>query len=105
MKAIKKLNNNELEVILNNDEKKIIASTYLRKSCPCAKCNEDRNSNKTQSEKVIVGSLKIIDSSIDDSVRIEKIWAIGNYAVGVLWGDGHDDGIFSYGLLEKLATT
>ena len=37
------------------------------------------------------------------SVQINKISKVGNYAIKFLFDDGHDDGIYSWGYLKKLA--
>ena len=37
------------------------------------------------------------------SVQINKISKVGNYAIKFLFDDGHDDGIYSWDYLKKLA--
>ena len=37
------------------------------------------------------------------SVQINKISKVGNYAIKFLFDDGHDDGIYSWAYLKKLA--
>jgi len=39
-----------------------------------------------------------------ENVSIEEIKAIGNYAIGLTFSDGHDSGIYSWDLLYKLGS-
>ena len=79
----------------------------LRKNCPCASCLEKYG--LLNHAKPIGGSkkanlLNIISSSIEEETALEKIWSVGNYALGVRWKDGHDTGIYSFSLLRDLAS-
>jgi DUF971 family protein len=37
-----------------------------------------------------------------EELKIDRIWAVGNYALGVAWGDGHNSGIYRFELLRDL---
>jgi len=59
---------------------------YLRGWCPCAACQGHGNEPR------------YVPASNDDLVRIG---VVGNYALGLTWGDGHDTGIYSYRYLRQ----
>lgn len=76
----------------------------LRLHCPCATCNELRG--KSQHEKPLTprrASLQVIQSSAEEETRLEQVWPIGNYAIGLRWGDKHDTGIYSFEVLREIA--
>ncbi|MCO6432150.1 MAG: DUF971 domain-containing protein [Deltaproteobacteria bacterium] len=84
-----------------------IPSRLLRESCPCASCREKHGSlshEKPLGSNKKKAALKIVESSSDEELRIDRIWPIGNYALGILWGDGHQTGIYTYNLLRELET-
>ncbi len=81
-----------------------ISTEILRRNCPCASCREQRGDGESHA-KPLTGkkrSLKIIESSLADELVLERIWSVGNYALGMSWADGHTTGIYPFGLLEEL---
>lgn len=81
-----------------------IKSKTLRNACPCAGCLAERGD--TSHQKPLSGkssSLKIIEASAEEAYQLKEVWAIGNYAIGFRWGDGHKTGIYQYQLLRELA--
>jgi DUF971 family protein len=60
---------------------------YLRGWCPCAACQGHGNEPR------------YIHAQNTDLV---KIGVVGNYALSLTWGDGHDTGIYSYRWLRDL---
>lgn len=65
-------------------EKKIKAAE-LRKKCNCAACIDE-----------FTGKRLIKDESIREDVFPAKIEPKGNYAVAVVWSDGHKSSIYPY---------
>jgi len=67
----------------------------LRKACPCAHCN---------GEKDVFGNIyKGPDSVLSQSsIKILKISLVGQYAIRVFWKDGHSSGIYTFDLLKAL---
>jgi DUF971 family protein len=59
----------------------------LRGYCPCAGCQGHSGTLRFQSG----GNLELRD-----------VEAVGNYALSLRWGDGHDSGIFSFRFLRSL---
>jgi DUF971 family protein len=47
--------------------------------------------------------LKIVKSEPkEEQIKIKKIWSIGQYAVGIEWGDKHNTGIYTFEYLREL---
>lgn len=67
----------------------LFPNRYLRDNCPCAYCErmQPRYSLPVRS---------------DDGIHPAQITAIGRYALGIQWSDGHDSGIYSYATLRAL---
>jgi DUF971 family protein len=101
---IKRLSDKGLEVAWNTGERMEIDSYKLRINCPCATCREKMGD--TSHSTPLTGSRRkafnVIESSIEDETRLLQVWAVGQYAIGIAWADGHDTGIFSYSLLYRI---
>jgi DUF971 family protein len=67
----------------------MLALANLRKNCPCANCLKERENQKPNYIPLL--------SSVH--LTLKDIKVVGNYAVQLVWQDGHDSGIYSY---EKL---
>jgi DUF971 family protein len=46
--------------------------------------------------------LAVIQNTIEEQLELKEIWAVGQYALGMRWGDGHDSGIYPFSLLFEL---
>ena len=85
-------------------------STKLRTNCPCATCEQKRGS--TSHEKPLTAGLSgkgrsrlsVISKDIDKTAEIDlqEVYSVGNYAVGIRWGDGHSSGIYMFSHLLEL---
>jgi DUF971 family protein len=97
------------------DQPRVIPSENLRRACPCASCREERGEGShdtpispRQVENNLKGgkkpsSLQVVSHTKDEQLTLESIWAVGNYALGMRWGDAHDDGIYPFELLYELS--
>lgn len=73
----------------------------LRDNCPCAQCQGEE-----------IGFKKITPLKLDvfspEKYQISSIEPVGNYAIQIIWKDGHDTGIYSFEylrtLMEKMAS-
>lgn len=65
----------------------------LRKFCPCAICITERE-NRGKS---------FIPLFHSGQTKISRINKIGNYAIGILWEDGHNTGIYEFTFLKNLS--
>ncbi len=103
-----------LDVRWSNGTESKLSTKVLRTNCPCATCREARGEGSH--EKPLSGapvgsggtkkpslSLRIIDSSIEEELNLAEVWPVGNYAIGLRWGDGHATGIYTYDLLYELS--
>ncbi len=95
---------NGLEITWSDGIKNTLFSEVLRKNCPCAVCKEKRGDDShSQPLTPKKSMLKVVDSSKEEELKLEKIWQVGQYAVGLLWGDGHQTGIYTFQYLRELA--
>lgn len=90
---IKYIEGKSLDITWDNGETDSIALKILREHCPCAFCRGER---KNQSEHYI-------PLFSDDQQSLFKILQQGNYAIKLVWNDGHDDGIYDFSYLKKLS--
>jgi ATP-binding protein involved in chromosome partitioning len=94
-----------------------IPARLLRTYCPCANCREARgegNHERPLSAPVAESapskgntkkrrSLAIVQNSIEEELDLREVWAVGNYAIGLRWADGHATGIYPFKLLRELS--
>ncbi len=81
-----------------------LSSEILRRRCPCAACREKRGDDSHA--KPLTGkkrSLMIVESNLQQELELQQIWGVGQYAIGLRWGDGHDSGIYTFEYLRELA--
>lgn len=100
-----------VRISLKDGNSILIDSMTLRKHCPCASCLEKRgdtshhnplqNPHKPNNQGRLL--LKVISATHEEETNLNKIWLIGNYALGMKWGDGHDSGIYTFDFLTELA--
>lgn len=94
-----------LEINFADANKIILDSKTIRKNCPCASCQAKRgdtshaNPLTPQSGRSL---LRVISSSLAEEEDLKQIWVLGNYALGMKWGDGHDSGIYTFEFLKSL---
>ncbi len=92
-----------LEITWSGGEKTIIDSETLRRNCPCATCMEKRG--EASHAKPLAGkssALRVLSATLEQETNLREVWPVGNYALGISWGDGHETGIYSYAHLRKL---
>lgn len=75
------------EISWDNGKKHRIENHLLRGFCPCAGCQGHSGTVRYQEGK---------NSDLRD------IKQVGNYALGLVWGDQHDSGIYSFQYLYRL---
>jgi DUF971 family protein len=71
---------------------------YLRQNCPCAGCREERDQqaqNKTR--------LRVLGGNQASPLVLTGAQKVGNYAIRLIWSDGHDTGIYSFEYLRQIA--
>jgi len=65
---------------------------YLRGECPCASCQ-----NEWTGERILD------PNTIRPDLKLEGMEGIGNYAVRIVWNDGHSSGLYTWETLHRLA--
>ncbi len=74
---------------------KTLTLRELRDSCPCAGC---------RGETILFRSyVPEPQPELPDRYDLKGIEQVGTYALKMIWGDGHDTGIFSFEYLRKLS--
>jgi|SRR5579864_6460832 len=69
---------------------------YLREECPCATCTGAHGAPPTTKPaaapfQMYKAALKMLD-----------VESVGNYAIRIMWNDGHSTGIYSFEHLRKI---
>jgi DUF971 family protein len=72
-----------------------LSAATLRQNCPCATC-------RTEREKRTDTSLPMLSAAAAANVRLTGAELMGQYAIKLIWSDGHDTGIFEYRFLRSL---
>ena len=72
-------------VLWQDGKQFLLAHKILRGNCNCASCVD---------EMTHVRHVGVED--VADNIKVEDILEIGNYAVGILFSDLHDTGIFPF---------
>jgi len=81
---------NNLVVVYDGNDEISIKAELLRVESPSAEVQGHRPSQK----KIVTGK---------ENIRIEKIEPVGNYAVRLVFDDGHDTGIYTWEYLYNLS--
>lgn len=101
----RRLETRGLAVTWSDGARHELTSLLLRQNCPCAGCREkrgDESHSKPLGGPGVKRSLMIVESTIDEETNLVRIWPVGQYALGLEWGDGHATGIYPYALLREL---
>ncbi len=64
----------------------------VRAACSCARCVDE-----------YTGKQLLDVDSIPPDIEVHEIQPLGNYAVNIVWSDGHSSGIYSWQHLKRLA--
>jgi len=65
----------------------------LRNACPCATCNTERERSEQRPYEPAAAA---------EDLNIRQMLPVGNYAYNIRFTDGHETGIFTLELLQKL---
>lgn len=76
---------------------------FLRKMCPCAQCRVEREKPGATAKPAAIGrSLTVLPANIDRATTFEDANLVGNYAINIVWGDGHRTGIYDFRYLRLI---
>jgi DUF971 family protein len=87
----------ELAVVWDDGREDYLPLEMLRRECPCAMCRGERD----LLGNVYRGPKRPLT---ERSFQLVSHQPVGSYALQITWGDGHNDGIYSYELLRRLGT-
>jgi DUF971 family protein len=91
-KKISVSQNDSIVIVWDDNIISEINKYLLRKSCPCALCEVEREKNHHDYNLFRGDKTEIID-----------IQVIGQHAIKVTWKDGHNAGMFEFQYLKDLA--
>ena len=89
---IKVINQKKLFIKWDDGNESQIELVKLRRYCPCATCVSFLESQ----------SSKFIPLYTSDQITVSKIVEVGSYAIGIVWMDGHNTGIYEFPYLKNL---
>ncbi|MEZ6116340.1 MAG: DUF971 domain-containing protein [Pirellulaceae bacterium] len=64
---------------------------YLREKCECAKCVHE-----------ITGEPLLVVEDIPTDIHVTSMNLVGNYALKIVWSDGHDTGLYTWDRIREL---
>lgn len=76
-----------MEIVFSDEHVAALPHDILRGYCPCAVCQGHQ------------GNIRYVDGG---DLSLSEIEEVGNYALRLVWGDGHGTGLYSYTFLRKL---
>ncbi|MFN7700827.1 MAG: gamma-butyrobetaine hydroxylase-like domain-containing protein [Deltaproteobacteria bacterium] len=79
-----------LEIAWSDGSLSTFPHSLLRGFCPCAYCQGHQ------------GPIRWAADAPDESLAIDDIEEVGNYAIRLGWADGHSTGIYSFRFLREL---
>lgn len=85
-----------LEIAWADGHRSLYPLSGLRNVCPCAEC---RGGHENMGGPVDRAALHV---KPDKTWQIEGAHMVGNYALGFIWADGHDAGIYTWTFLRAL---
>jgi len=68
----------------------------LRKACPCVTC---KGGHENMGEPI---EMDVFDEIIDVDRKIDDLEIVGNHALKITWGDGHNTGMYRWQYLREI---
>ncbi|MCH9008132.1 DUF971 domain-containing protein [candidate division KSB1 bacterium] len=85
-----------LTILWGDGHQTVFPLEGLRKVCPCATCAEGHENMGKPIEQAIFKQLPT------QTWTITNLEEMGNYAVQISWGDGHNTGIYQWESLRNM---
>lgn len=82
-----------LEIAWSDGSAYCLPFKLVRAECPCAQCIHE-----------ITGERILNPSSIPEDIRPVELGYSGNYALRIVWSDGHASGIFTWERLHGICS-
>lgn len=90
---IRVVSKKELEINWSDNTETTISLMDLRKLCPCAVCESERENQ----------SSKFIPLFSGNQINVMQVKQVGTYAISIVWKDGHSTGIYEYSYLRNIS--
>ncbi|MEX0720856.1 MAG: DUF971 domain-containing protein [Balneolaceae bacterium] len=84
-----------LEIIWQDGHKSVFPLFGLRKNCPCVMC---RGGHGSMSEF----NTEAFFEENPSRIEIRELQQVGNHAIQITWGDGHNSGMYRWETLRWL---
>jgi DUF971 family protein len=94
IKSIKQTSKEILTFTWSDEHVSSFNTNYLREYCPCAGCK-----GETVLFQTYIPEKK---EPLPGHSDVKSILPVGNYAIKITWGDGHDSGLYTFDYLRKL---
>lgn len=88
----------EFTVEWNDQHRSVYPFGLLRAGCPCASCRGGHEYMREDPDEAVFSA----DLADTPATRIQKVEAVGSYALMIEWADGHHFGIYTWPYLRKL---
>lgn len=88
----------ELKIVWSDGHESVYPFGLLRAACPCAGCRGGHENMRSEPDD----SVFLVQLPDMPATRMQKIEAVGAYALTIEWEDGHHDGIFTWSFLRAL---
>ncbi len=103
IERIKNLNSKDgigIEITWEEGKRTFISSSTLRTNCLCASCLEEKKKKRVKNNP-----FNIIkeEASANSRLNLIEVLPVGNYAINIVWEDGHRDGIYTFKTLFNLS--
>lgn len=89
-----------VDIEWKDGHRSVYSFPFLRDACPCALCNEERETDGRQPGdplKPMAGALPMFKAA----ARPTKTEPVGKYGIRFTWNDGHEHGIYSWEYLRE----
>jgi len=87
-----------LTIKWNDGEESKYPFNLLRNACPCAQC-QGGHENMTSEPDDDVFVIPLLNTN---TITLENLEMVGNYALQPNWADGHKAGLYNWGYLKSL---
>lgn len=94
---LERLGANKLLIEFSDGSRREYTTGELRDACPCATCREKRNAPPQKKSL-----LPVLSAAETQPLSIAAMRPVGNYAYSITFSDGHDSGIYTFDLLERV---
>jgi prepilin-type processing-associated H-X9-DG protein len=88
----------ELTIAWGDGHISVYPFSLLRDACPCVGCRSREESQTTESDPTKL-LIPLFDAR---TTQIQELQTMGNYALNILWADGHSYGIYTWEYLRGL---